>query len=180
MLETLLSGAVTGFLGGVVGKVFDYKSKKLDKELSILKFNQEVELRKVDLELMKEEWNQRIKVATVEAEAKVEVADSAAFNTSLTVEPKKYYDGPYSGKQAWLMVAVDFLRGIIRPFLTIYLCLLTTLIYIQAKGLLTMDIILPGMAYSLVEQIINTVLYLCVTVVCWWFGSRGTKAPKLK
>ncbi len=181
MIETLLSGAVTGFLGGVVGKVFDYKSKKLDIELNKQKFQNEVELRKVDLELMKEEWAQRVKVAQVEGEAKVEVEDSKAFNMALTSEPKRYYEGTeYTPTQRWLMILLDALRAAVRPGLTIYLCLLTTLVYKQAHTLLNGNVVLPSMAYDLVNQIIQTILYLAVTCVCFWFGSRGTKAPKAK
>lgn len=161
MLETLLSGAVTGFLGGIVNSIYAYKSKKLDIELNNSKYAHELEMRKIA------------------AEATVEVEDSKAFKEALTNEPKKYYDGhDYTDKQRWLMIGLDFVRGAVRPILTWYLCILTTLVYFKAERLLNGDVILPGMAFDLVNQIINTILYLTVTCICFWFGSRGNKAPK--
>ena len=163
MLETLLSGAVTGFLGGIVNSIYAYKSKKLDIELNNSKYAHEVEMQKI------------------KAEAAVDVEDSKAFKDAITSEPKKYYEGTeYSPAQRWLMIGLDFVRGAVRPILTWYLCIITTIIYFKAEHLLKGDVILPGMAYDLVNQIINTILYLTVTCICFWFGSRGNKAPKAK
>lgn len=161
MLETLLSGAVTGFLGGIVNSIYAYKSKKLDIELNNSRYAHELEMKRI------------------ESDAGVEGKDSEAFKAAITSEPKKYYEGTeYSESQRWLMIGLDFVRGAVRPILTWYLCILTTLVYFKAEHLLKGDIILPGMAFDLVNQIINTILYLAVTCVCFWFGSRGNKAPK--
>jgi hypothetical protein len=167
ILASLLSGGATGLLGMGIQKFFDYKSKKIDQE-------HEIALRKADAEIMREEWAARTKVAEVEGEAKVEVEDSKAFNTALTSEPKRFYEGTdYSPKQKWLMIGLDFIRGIVRPGLSLYLCAITTVIYFKAASLLDVDIILPGMAYDLVNQIIQTVLYLTTTCVLFWFGIRN-------
>jgi len=161
MLETLLSGAVTGLLGSAVNGYFNYKSKKLDIELNNSKYAHEA------------------KMVEIKATAAVEVEDSKAFKEAQTNEPKKFYEGTeYTPVQRWLMIGLDFIRGAVRPVLTWYLCILTTIIYFKAEAVMQMDLFLPGMAYDLVNQIINTVLYLTVTAVCFWFGSRGNKAPK--
>lgn len=162
MIETLLSGSVLGFFGGVAGKFFDYKSKKLD------------------LEMQQKQLENNLELARIGAAAKVEVEEVKAFDTSLKMEPKKYSEGQLSNKQLWLMVIVDFLRGIIRPLLTGYLCFLTTVLYYKANKLMSLDLILPSMAYDINRMIIETILFLSVTTISWWFGSRATKAPKLK
>lgn len=162
-LISLFGGGLTGLLGSAIGKYFDFKNKKLDIQLEQSKFEHEQAL------------------AQLQYTAQVEVKDSEAFKSAVESEPKKYYEGTeYTPTQRWFALGLDFVRGLVRPFLTIYLCVLTTFIYIKAARLLNGDVILPGMAYGLINQIIQTILYLCTTAVCFWFGSRGTKAPKSK
>lgn len=165
-LASILGGGLTGLLGSVATGVLEYKTRKLDIELQKEKYANEIALKKVDAEMMTKEWA-----------AKVEVEDSKAFNTSLTSEPAVYHEGKLTKEQNWLMVVLDFLRGVIRPGLTLYLCAITTVIYVKAARLLNGEVILPGMAYDLVTQIINTILYLTTTCVLWWFGTRN-KTPK--
>jgi len=178
-LISLMSGGLTGLLGAGLQKFFDYKSKKLDIELNKQKFDQEVALRKIDLEVMSQEWAARTKVAEVEANAVIESADAKAFGESFSLEPKLYSEKVQpTANQSWLLVALDVLRGIVRPALTLYLAALTTLIYIQAANLLNGDTILPGMAYELTKNIVDQVLYLTMTAVSWYFGIRNGKKGK--
>lgn len=160
-LVSLFGGGLTGLLGSAIGKYYDFKNKKLDIELEKNKFEHEQAL------------------ASLQYTAAVEIKDSEAFKESISSEPKKYYEGTeYIPTQRWFALGLDFVRGLVRPALTVYLCILTTLIYFKAAHQLNNDVILPGMAFDLTNQIINTILYLTTTAVLWWFGSRGTKAPK--
>ncbi len=174
-LTSILGGGITGLIGSVTQRVFEYKSKKLDIELQAAKFANEIALKKVDAELMAQEWAARTKVADIEATAQVETEDAKAFSAALTSEPKLYHEGGLTPHQNWLMVILDFIRGFIRPGLTLYLCAITTVIYVKASKLLSGETILPGMAYDLVTQIINTILYLTSTCVLFWFGTRNKK-----
>lgn len=176
-LTSLLAGGLSGLIGKGIERWFDHKQKKLELEVEAKRFEHEIALRRVDAELMKEEWAQRTKVAEIEATALVETEDAKAFAVSLDDSPKKFFEGEYSPKQKWLMVFLDFCRGFIRIGLTAYLCILTTVIYIKAEKVLSLDILLPTMAYDLVVMIINTVLYLTTLAVAWQFGSRGSNAP---
>lgn len=175
---SIVSGGATGLIGSVASGIFAYKSKKLDIDLQRDKFNNEIALKKVDAEIMAQEWAARTKVADIEATAKVEAEDAKAFSAALTSEPQRYSVGNLSAKQNWLMVLLDFLRGIIRPGLTLYLCAITTVIYIKASKLMSVDFVLPGMAYDLLTQIVNTILYLTTTCVLFWFGTRNKEKQK--
>jgi len=77
------------------------------------------------------------------------------------------------------MVVLDVFRGIIRPGLTLYLAVLTTIIYLQARSLMGAGMA-PEQAAGLVSKIIDTVLYLCTTTVLFWFGSRAHDKKKEK
>lgn len=171
-LTSLLGGGITGIVGTVVSSVYTYKSKQLDVELQKEKYANEVELKKADAAIMQQEWAARTQIAGTQAAAQMDAEDSKAFAASLTSEPQRYAEGPLSEKQNWLMVVLDFFKGMIRPSMTIYLAALTTLIYLQAEALIGHGIT-QDQAAGLVSKIIDTVLYLTTTVILWWFGSRA-------
>lgn len=173
---SILAGGVTGLLGGVVQKVYEYKTRSLEAEMQRDREAHEIALRRVDAEIMQQEYAARIRVAETEAAGKEAVADGEAFQASLTSEPVRYSDSSrLTPAQMWLMVALDAIRGIVRPALTLYLCGISTLVYLQARSLIG-----PGaaalsseQAVELVRLTVDTLLYLTSTCVLWWFGSRS-------
>jgi hypothetical protein len=179
-LSAVVSGGMTGILGVVVQRIADYKNKQLDLQLMDKKHTHEVKMREVDALIMQQEWAARTEVASIEAAGREAVADSQAFAASFN-EPSRYSEGAkFTDNQAWLMVILDFIRGIVRPGLTIYLCILTTFVYFEAKGLLANSPINETQAYEIIKLIIGTILYLTTTCLLWWFGSRNKQVgPKL-
>lgn len=164
--SSVLTGGLTGVLGSSISKVFEYKEKKME-------LDKELKLRELDLKIMAEEWAQRTKIASVEAEAKVETADAEAFSKSFA-EPEHYSRGlAVSAAQTWLLVVLDFIRGVARPGITIFLCALATYLYWDAHSLIktTTD----GDAIQLTNKIVNTILYLWSASTLWWFGARPRK-----
>jgi len=177
--SSILSGGATGLIGIIIQRWADYKNKKLDIEASRERFSHERDMRKVDAEIMAQEWAARTKVAEIEVAGKIDVADSEAFAASFN-EPVRYSDGvkPTAG-QGWMLIVLDFIRGIVRPGLTVYLCVLTTLIYLHARTLIGKEgaILSSDQAVDLVKLIVGTVLYLATTCVLWWFGTRNKQKP---
>lgn len=146
---SVLSALTSLFAGGVTGLLGNSIQSIFAYKTEKLKLQHELEFRKI------------------EASARVDTADAEALSAS-------YKDSSaITGNTKF-----DIIKGSIRPFLTLYLCFLTTLIYFKCSHLLNGDVILPGMALDLVTQIINTILYLTTTCILWWFGSRNRKAPK--
>lgn len=174
-LSSILGGSITGLVGTALSSVYEYKTRKLDIELAKTKLQNEIELKKVDLELLKAESEAKIEIASVTAAGAVEVEDSKAFRAAIESEPKKYAEGPLTHAQNWLMVALDFLRGVIRPSLTLYLVIITTIMYFNMKT--AADSLLPPDAVGIINRIVDMVLFLTSTVVTWWFGTR-TKDKK--
>jgi len=121
------------------------------------------------------EIDKDVVVAKTEANAKMEIAATEALAQSYQADKAAYIPegtklGPFS---TFMLVIVDFTRGLIRPALTIYLCILATFIYIQSKEMAQgMDVAKAGI---IVETCINSLLYLTATSVTWWFGSRPKK-----
>jgi hypothetical protein len=173
----VLSGGVTGLLGVALQRWADYKNKQLDIELQKGKQAHE-------LAIMEREWQGRVKVAETEGAARVDAEDAKTLAAS--------YAGAFDRFATWDMkaepwyfkiwfVLLDFLRGLVRPGLTVYLCVLTTLIYFEARALLGGENLTASDAINIQTRIVDTILYLMTTCVLWWFGTRNKdKQPGMR
>jgi hypothetical protein len=170
-ITSILGGGITGIIGSAVSSVYAYKSKQLDVQLQKDKYTSEIAMKEADAKISQMEWAARTQVADITASAAVETEDSRAFAAAQAAEPQKYASGALTAGQNWLMVVLDLFRGIIRPSLTVYLSVLTTVIYWQARQMLGAGFS-AEQAAGLVAKIIDTVLYLTSTVVLFWFGTR--------
>ena len=171
---SIFSGGATGLIGVVLQRFADYKNKQLDMQLEQQKHENAVALRRVDAEIMAQEWAARTQVASVEAAGKEEVANAQAFERSYSLEPQRYAEGVKPTKaQAWVLILLDAVRGIIRPGLTIYLCILTTMVWYQAKAVLGQEDLDAEAAGDIWRMVVGTILYLTTTCVLWWFGTRN-------
>lgn len=174
VVTSVLSGGLTGVVGVGIQRIFEYKSKQLDIEMSREKYAHEVSMKDLDSKILAQEWASRAKVAEIESAAQVEVADSKAFALSFN-EPQRYAaDVKPTLGQGWLLIALDFTRGIVRPLLTIYLVFITSLLYLHCRSMLDVGVS-AAQAFELVDKIVETLLYLCTCCVLWWFGSRAAK-----
>lgn len=175
VITSVFGGGITGLVGSITQHVLEFKTKKLELEANRDRFAHEERMVKAEAEVMAQEWAARTKVAEVESAAKVETADAAAFAASFN-EPARYAEH-VTEKQNWFMVGLDVLRGVVRPGLTLYLCVLTTLLYLKAQRMLPANLN-ADQALGLVNEIINTILYLTTTCILWWFGTRNKQKQK--
>lgn len=178
----VVSGGATGLLGVIVQRGADIWNKKQEIERQRLQWEHDRDMRRIDGELLDKEWNHKAAIAMTEADAARDVQAGKAFEESQRREAQRYSEGmaaPKGGKVAkffaavgWLlMVILDFARGAVIPGLTIYLCALTTLVYMQARELLGGDNLDAVMALAISKQIVDTILYLTTTCVLWHFGT---------
>jgi hypothetical protein len=184
VLGSIFSGGVTGLLGVVFQRSFDFLKVKQEIQVLTLNHAHEINMRRVDAEIMEKEWAARAQVASIEAAGKAEVAAENSFAASFAMEPKQYSEkvkpNAFSG---FVLVLLDFVRGIVRPGLTVYLCAITTMVYLEAKALIGVHgaFMLPEQAIDIHQTIVSTILYLTTTCVLWWFGTRNRqKAPGAK
>lgn len=179
IFTSIISGGATGIFGVAIQRFFDLKKIDRDIQIESLRMNHEINLRKVDMEIMEKESAARVRVAEVEAEGREAVADAQTFAASF-VEPRAYSaDVGVTKNQGWTLIALDFIRGLVRPGLTVYLCIITTLVYFQAYHLLEREGVLMDVsrAMALIELVVGTILYLTTTCVLWWFGTRNKQKP---
>lgn len=157
MIESLISGGVTGLLGSVASNVLGYfKSKQEHKQV--------IELRKLDhaaaeqenrhaLEQIKVEAEYRQAELQINAERDVDVAELAALKAS------HESDVAYAGDNKLMLVA-EFVKKLTRPVLTFLLVFVTISIYFGSAD--------P----DLQDVIARSVVALTSTVVSWWFADR--------
>lgn len=177
ILASVLSGGLSGILGAALQRFADYKNKQLDMAIERQRGDQELAKRRIDKEITESEYAGRLRVAQVEGETSRDVADSQAFGQSLFREPERYSQGTFTTGQMWVLVILDFARGITRPLLTLYLCALTTYIWWQVRQLLSLEDLDPDRVLEVWKLVVNTILYLTTTCILWWFGVRN-KQPQ--
>src|SRR5262249_32417820 len=133
---SIFSGGATGLIGILIQRFADYKNKQVDMQLEKQRGEIELQKRAADQAIMREEYAGKLQVAQEEGATARDVAESIAFTKSLFEEPARYSNAAtLSPGQQWVMVVLDACRGAVRPFLTIYLCALTTYVWFQVRGL---------------------------------------------
>jgi hypothetical protein len=144
LLETILGG-VTGLLGNVVSGIFKYKNTKLELQGKQLQFKHDLAMVEAETKAMIMEAKANIKVTQAQVEGAIEIEDSKAFMEAQKQGNKNLFDNkwiegllrvenkwakiitiPIASLISILFGFVDFLRGLIRPALTVYLCGVTT------------------------------------------------------
>lgn len=171
---SIFSGGATGLLGVVIQRWADYKNRQLDLQLEREKRETEIAKRKADAEVMREEYAGRLRVAQEEGATARDVAETNAFSETLLKEPERFSNAStLTTGQQWVMVFLDALRGVVRPLLTIYLCALTTYVWVQVRALVAAENLDGEAALGVWKMVVGNILYLTTTVVLWWFGTRN-------
>ncbi|GAA5184059.1 hypothetical protein GCM10025771_37190 [Niveibacterium umoris] len=194
-LGVIFSGGATGLIGVLFQRYFDYKAKQQDLEL--VKINNEHArlLAQMDVEkanraaqatekVAEEQAEAQVRSAELEAQARADEAAAKAYVASIDADRATYLDPKAQSRSKFariMMTLVDFVRGMIRPFLTIYLVIVATVMFAWARTLAAPNgnsVIDPIQAATLVKSIIDTLLYLATTCVVWWFGVRPSQKAK--
>lgn len=191
LVSSVMSGGATGLLGILIQRWFDSKSKAQDIEVIKLNHENAVELRRIEIEQTAKEWEGRRDVAAEdraarEAEAAA-VERAAAYESdarmavaSIEHDRARYLSPAAQRRSKWaafMMGAVDFTRGMVRPLLTAYLVIVVHLMFNWARTFAERN----GQALSAADskeillKIIEVVLYLATVAVVWWFGTRPPK-----
>lgn len=186
LIETILGG-VTGLIGNVVTGWMNYKTMKAKNE-------HEVAMLKAESEAMKLEAEMNIKITEAKIQGEVELADTQAYIESqksgqtryfsdrwvdklLSVDGKvsKWFALPAAILIAFMFGIVDWLRGFMRPALTLYLTGMSTVITYMAWEIMQkygMEQMSVDQALGVYNNVITIIIYLTVSCVTWWFGDR--------
>lgn len=173
LLGLIFSGGATGLLGTGMSLLFGWLKEKGERA-------ERLEQRRLDIEHDRVEFESRERMADREAEKDEQLSADA-----LQLASYKHDAATYSKRvevtpaQGWLLVIVDFLRGIIRPAMTVYLLVLVSVLYFSIQGALSEASLNTDMsvakAMAARDKLVDAVIYLVTTVASWWFGDRMTR-----
>ncbi len=186
--ETILGG-ITGIIGTVLTSYINYKQKKLE-------YDHEAKMIELETKAMLAEAEANIKITKAQVEGAIELADASAYIESQKQGNKNLFDvkwidrlfsvqgsvGRFFAIPAAVVIAicfgfVDWLKGFMRPGLTIYLVALTTYLTYVSYNILTKyggTDITTEQAVTIWNDVVTIVIYLTVSCVTWWFGDRRT------
>ena len=153
-LAAILTGGATGLLGTVISFGADFLKRRQAHA-------QELDLRRLDMEIARIEATGAERAAAIEAEAAENAAAWGALEASYGEARQRF---SRRGDSGWL-VAVDVVRGLMRPVLTLGSLAFVAAVYwsLGATDIETLDIR---------PRIVDTGLYIATTCVLWWFGTR--------
>ena len=183
----ILLGGVTGLVGNIITGVMKYKNQKLQ-------FQHEARMVALETAAMREEAKMKIAITKAEIEGAVELADAHAYAQTLKAADKQLFSDqwierlfnvqgkfgsffaiPVATLLATGFAFVDWLRGIMRPALTIYLTVMSSVITYMAWTIMQqhgIEHLTAEAALGIYNQTTSIVIYLTVSCVTWWFGDR--------
>lgn len=191
ILESLV-GSILGIAGSGLTAWFKHKDKVIEIDLQKSKQEHEINMVKAETESMIEEAKANIKITQAQVEGATELKEIDAYITSQKEGNKNLFSSkwieylmsvegwwkiltlPLASFIALLFGFTDFLKGVVRPLLTIYLSLVSSWITYKAYEIISIN----GMTLTSVQatQIFNDVtsivLLLTTTCVSWWFADR--------
>lgn len=158
-----VAGGITGIIGSISSAIVNYKMKKLEYE-------HEERMRQLEMEAKKVE----IEVAKAKIEGELNLAEQNTLKESYKELLKQYFTPFYYESLpdwmkpiiAFMFALLDFIRGIIRPLVTIILLGLS--FWLGYKAYLAN----PESFTTSATIIVTAIIYLTVTAVSWWFADR--------
>ncbi len=166
MLSNGLLGGLTGIVGSSITAFVGYKQKKLE-------LAHEERMEELTRETMQVEAKLAVEKQQVMTEGQIAVSEMDALTESYKEAFKPSFKESYMQmlpQSVQVIVAlafafVDFIRRLMRPAIT------TTLMVVAWQ--MTMQAINDKALISSVgEMVVNSVIYLVVTAVSWWFADR--------
>lgn len=182
----VLGGGATGLLGILIQQWGEHKKRGHDLDVMRQQHLQTLELSRQEneqkLQLANVTTASAERLAEIQAAARAEEMSSEDYRASMDNDRARYLS-PEAQKNWFVIVMmgiVDFMRGIIRPGITLYgMAILTMLLtWVHDMWLRSQLNLSPDDTKKLVMEIVGTATYITVTSVVWWFGRRPEAPPK--
>ncbi len=192
LIESIL-GMATGLIGNIVGGIFKFKTAKLQKEIQAAQNTHEIAMVKAESDAMIAEAKANIAITRAQVEGAIDLEDARAFVEAQKEGNKqmfshKWIDMLMNVQGKWQLITLpiamlisilfaltDFIRGLIRPALTIYLCGVTTWVTMMAWDIMQKHGIelTAVQALNTFGEVTGVVTYLTISAVTFWFGDRS-------
>jgi hypothetical protein len=183
LIGNVASGGILGAVGGIAqGALQMWQAKQAadhEREMRVIDHAHEASRWSHDLEIAKFESEAKTKLAEIDSETKKSLADTQALADSFTADKRTFATDEVVGKFPTLFALVDFVRGIIRPWITLYLDFVLTILC----GWVTYEVIhyFPQVLTQgntmadVFKSLVEAIIFMSTTSTMWWFAARGIK-----
>jgi hypothetical protein len=177
------SGGLSAVLGGITGVVGGWLKNRHDLKVMALKSRERQKERDHDIKIMDKEASAAEALATISMEEKKFAADMDTLKESIKADRATYSEKWADKISGWpaaiaagFMSFVDFIRGLIRPSVTVYFCYQLARLWRDVKATFLIKMSENAeLGNVLAVRIVDTILFLAGTSVGWWFGTRPPK-----
>ena len=187
ILGNVASGGILGAIGGIGQAALQmWQAKQAaehEREMKILDNGHEKDRWAHDLDVAKFESEAKTKLAEIDSTTQIAVADANALVASMEADKRTYTTDAVVEKFPTLFALVDFVRGIIRPWITLYLDLVLTAlcIWVTYEMIHYFPELLKGDTLADVfKSLVEAVIFMSTTSTMWWFAARGIKVSLKK
>lgn len=177
IFTSVLAGGATGLFGTIFTGGFRLFQKHREHK-------HELAMRREDRAADEAEAAAAERREAIKAEADITVSQNetqaATLLGSYEMDQATYSDNaPLTTGQQWLMAIVDFVRGMMRPSMTAYLLIITSIIAITGLFGLTGNALLPpdqtAVTMAAAAEAVSAIVYLTNVAVTWWFGDKAIR-----
>lgn len=171
-METLLAAVGSSLGGSVIGWFGAFLTRRQEMQKAKIEFEYDLKRLEVtnshELKMAESAGTQKLAELSAQLESTIAEGEYKGLTTSIEADKASYSVGT---DNKWL-VAVDVVRGIMRPALTALLLtyLMVAMVYLFVdKG----DSITSEQSFELLTQIIVCLTTGANIALTWWFGSRN-------
>jgi len=193
VITAIFGGGITGIIGTVTTAIINYKTQKIKNEHEVAMEKIKVETMRVEAEITKNlvsDVGTEVKDVMIKA---VEIQEAKAYAESQQLGNQDAFTSTWidkllslKGIGSWfsfpiayiliiLFGIIDFLKGLMRPGITLYMMAASTWITLLAWQILDaagMEKIPVEDALNLFNGVAMVIIYLTISCVTWWFGDR--------
>jgi hypothetical protein len=170
LLSGGLGGSILGTVGGIFSKVWETKQRAKDQEheYKMAQVNQAHEAQMSQLNA-----HARMEELEVGYQTKVAEGEYQGLIASIESDKATFSAAPTS---KW-MIAVDFIRGTMRSWLTSLLVIYMGLALLYLTQHYNVQLT-NAQVYDLITSILTCLVTCTSASLLWWFGSRGATPKK--
>lgn len=171
MLETILGLFSSSAFGAITGLIGSYLTKIEERKNLELKYNFDLKMADIRLKETTIENTHQIAIADkqmekskIEGEIKIEEGELASFKDSINI-----------GNQNTGNTIIDGIRSLMRPLITTYLLIVSSILTVLVWNLVDgLDSLPKEELISILQHVIYSVMSLTSMAVCWWYGARSS------
>ncbi|WP_320008468.1 hypothetical protein [Maridesulfovibrio sp.] len=174
------TGGVATIFQNIFGGISSWISEWQKRKTLALMHEQEMVMADKEIERLRAEGDVKVQQAREDRAMTETIIDGQNYQASLAHDAATYSRGRDKSWADFLLVVADFVRGITRPVMTVFLCWITWSTYQHFTGYLSDNNVLvdPNTANEMVRYIVTNTVFMSSAAVGWWFSSRPRNAAK--